>query len=539
MSYCLNPTCPKPINHPKTKKCRACGSKLLLRDRYHLVKGLGKGGFGATFLAADVSLPGNPLCVIKQLRPNTDNPNFLSMARELFAREARTLGKIGNHPQIPRLLDYFEDRKQFYLVQEFVRGNNLQQEIKKNGVLNEEQTKQVLKEILVILKDIHSQKVIHRDIKPANIIRREIDDKLVLIDFGVVKNQVNTVAAGNGDQSALTAFAVGTPGFAPPEQLAMRPVYASDVYALGVTCMYLMSGKAPKNMDCDPITGEIDWFKYVDISDKFASILLTMLEVSVKNRYKTAEEVLDAIDIANHIEDLAENLVSGINLETNHHSIASRQNFSTAARKTISATSRSRTRLGKTQTNLLSHRGASATRSYAKSNRSLGSRSAQNLRSHSSSLAGNSKDFSKPTKIDRETLLNSYATGRRDFSCKDISLQNLDKANLSGSKFNHSRMIKVNLQNADLTSTDLTKCDLRQAVLRNANLGRAYLSGANLEGTDLRGANLTYVNLKGANLKGANLCGANLAHGTITEQQLEEAKTNWTTILPSGRRGFW
>ena len=187
MSYCLNPSCPKPINHPKARKCKACGSKLLLRDRYHLVKGLGKGGFGATFLAADISLPGNPLCVIKQLRPNTDNPNFLSMARELFEREARTLGKIGNHPQIPRLLDYFEDRQQFYLVQEFVKGNNLQQEIRKNGVLDEEEVKQVLKEILTILKDIHNQKVIHRDIKPANIIRREIDGKLVLIDFGVVK----------------------------------------------------------------------------------------------------------------------------------------------------------------------------------------------------------------------------------------------------------------------------------------------------------------------------------------------------------------
>ncbi|NJL51665.1 MAG: serine/threonine protein kinase, partial [Hydrococcus sp. SU_1_0] len=204
MSYCLNPSCPKPINNPKSKLCDACGEKLLLHGRYHLVKGLGKGGFGATFLAADLSLPGKPLCVIKQLRPNTDNPNFLSMARELFEREAKTLGRVGNHPQIPRLLDFFEDRQQFYLIQEFVKGNNLQQEVKKNGVLNEAQTRQVLKEVLIILRDIHLQKVIHRDIKPANIIRREIDDRLVLIDFGVVKNQVDSVAA---NQTALTAFA--------------------------------------------------------------------------------------------------------------------------------------------------------------------------------------------------------------------------------------------------------------------------------------------------------------------------------------------
>ncbi len=555
MSYCLNPSCPKPVNHPKARKCKACGSKLLWRDGYHLVKGLGKGGFGATFLAADISLPGNPLCVIKQLRPNTDNPNFLSMARELFEREARTLGKIGNHPQIPRLLDYFEDRQQFYLVQEFVKGNNLQQEIKKNGVLNEEQVKQVLNEILIILKDIHSQKVIHRDIKPANIIRREIDNKLVLIDFGVVKNQVNTVAAGKGDQTALTAFAVGTPGFAPPEQLAMRPVYASDVYALGVTCMYLMSGKAPKNMDSDPLTGEIDWFKYVDVSDKFADILLTMLEVSVKNRYKTAEEVLDALDIANHIEDLAENMVSSMNLETGNNSIASRQNLRASARRTIPSTSFSRASMGRTQSNSRSSRSSSAARSYGRtqvgrsnisrsqssnssSTRGSGSLLRNNLRKNPNDTSS-SRDISKPTKIDKETLLNSYSKGRRDFSYKDISLQNLDKVNLSETKFNNSRMIKVNLQNADLTSTDFSKCDLRQAMLRNANLGRAYLSEANLEGADLRGANLTYANFKGTKLKGANLCGANLANATITQQQLEEAKTNWTTVLPSGRRGFW
>ena len=551
MSYCLNPSCPKPVNHPKARKCKACGSKLLLRDRYHLVKGLGKGGFGATFLAADISLPGNPLCVIKQLRPNTDNPNFLSMARELFEREARTLGKVGNHPQIPRLLDYFEDREQFYLVQEFVKGNNLQQEIKKNGVLNEAQVKQVVQEVLLILKDIHSKKVIHRDIKPANIIRREIDNKLVLIDFGVVKNQVNTIAAGNGDQTALTAFAVGTPGFAPPEQLAMRPVYASDVYALGVTCMYLMSGKAPKNMDSDPLTGEIDWFKYIDVSDKFADILLAMVEVSVKNRYKTADEVLDAMDIANHIEDLADNMLSGTNQDIGNTSIGLRGDLRTSARRTVPPTSTSRSSRSRIQPNSASSRRTSSSRNAGsrtqvgrnQSRNSASSRSSRTpLRGYSrnnSQDSRGSREPSKPVKVDKDTLLSYYAKGRRDFSHKDISLQNLEKANLSGTKFNSSRMIKINLQNADLSSTKFNNCDLRQASLRNANLSRAYLSSANLEGADLRGANLTHANFDATKLKGANLCGANLTSAIITEEQLQEAKTNWTTVLPSGRRGFW
>jgi len=553
MSYCLNPSCPKPVNHPKAKKCRACGSKLLLRNRYHLVKGLGKGGFGATFLAADLSLPGNPLCVIKQLRPNTDNPNFLSMARELFEREAKTLGKVGNHPQIPRLLDYFEDRQQFYLVQEFVKGNNLQQEVKKKGVLDEKKARQVLTEVLIILRDIHVQKVIHRDIKPANIIRREIDNKLVLIDFGVVKNQVNTVAAGNGDQTALTAFAVGTPGFAPPEQLAMRPVYASDVYALGVTCMYLMSGKAPKNIESDPLTGEIQWFKYVDVSDEFAEILLTMLEVSVKNRYKTAEEVLQALDISDHMDDLTHSMVGFSNdlSDGKSQTVSYRQTSTNSPRRTTSSRAkdpvgtRDRTMNPRSRGNTTS-RSRNTSRTGTSRNTSDRSRyNSSNSRNQSKSNRADSsgknqtREVKKPIKVDKATLLSSYASGRRDFAGKDISLQNFQKTNLSGSNFKHSRMIKVNFQGADLSTVDFTGCDLRQGMLRNANLGRSYLSYANLEGTDLRGADLSYAHFKNTKLKGANLCGANLTNANITEEQLALAKTNWTTVLPNGKRGFW
>lgn len=539
MSYCLNPSCPKPVNHPKSKTCKACGSKLLLRDRYHLVKGLGKGGFGATFLAADISLPGNPMCVIKQLKPNTDNPNFLAMARQLFEREARTLGKVGNHPQIPRLLDYFEDRNQFYLVQEFVKGDNLQQEIKKHGVLNEEQAKEVLRETLIILRDIHAQKVIHRDIKPANIIRREIDQKLVLIDFGVVKNQVNTVAAG-ADQTALTAFAVGTPGFAPPEQLAMRPVYASDVYALGVTCMYLMSGKAPKNMECDPLTGDIEWLKYVDISEQFGEILLTMLEVSVKNRYKTAEEVLQALDIYNHIDNLAASMV-GYSTSGNDSRLISPNSrssiYSSGRNNTSTSRSRSSDRKNSNSRSTSFRTNQNASRSFGKTTETRGPRSIG--KSGNSNSLDQNKEPKKPVKLDRDTLLSAYASGRRDFAQKDISLQDLQKANLSGVNFHHSRMIKINFQGADLSSTDFTGCDLRQGMFRNANLGRSYLTSANLEGADLRGADLSFAQFKGTQLKGANLCGANLSNATISEEQLAQAKTNWTTILPNGRRGFW
>ena len=523
MSYCLNPSCPKPVNHPKSKLCQACGAKLLLHGRYHLVKGLGKGGFGATFLAADLALPGRPLCVIKQLRPNTDNPNFLSMARELFEREARTLGRIGNHPKIPRLLDYFEDRNQFYLIQEFVEGNNLQQEVKKIGVLNEAKARQVLKELLVILRDIHAQKVIHRDIKPANIIRREIDDQLVLIDFGVVKNQVDNISAAGSNQTAFTAFAVGTPGFAPPEQLAMRPVYASDVYALGVTCMYLMTGKAPKNMDCDPITGDIDWFKYVDVSDSFAEILTKMLEVAVKSRYKSAEEVLQVLDLENHVDSLSNSMLSFPTANEPPSTLANRSRMAYSRRDTSSSK-------GDTRMSRQTGRTASTSRYL---------RNAAQTSASSASFSQAAKNPPKPAKISAEEVLKAYSSGRKDFGLKDMTMQDLQKADLSESKFHDSKLIRVNFQGADLNKTSFTSCDMRQAMLRNADLNRALFNTANLEDVDLRGANLSYVNFKDTKLKGANLCGANLSNTNLTKEQLEEVKTNWMTIMPSGKRGFW
>jgi serine/threonine protein kinase, bacterial len=522
MSYCLNPSCPKPINNPKSKLCEACGAKLLLHGRYHLVKGLGKGGFGATFLAADLSLPGKPLCVIKQLRPNTDNPNFLSMARELFEREAKTLGRVGNHPQIPRLLDYFEDRQQFYLIQEFVKGNNLQQEVKKNGVLNEAQTRQVLKEILVILRDIHIQKVIHRDIKPANIIRREIDDRLVLIDFGVVKNQVDSVAA---HQTALTAFAVGTPGFAPPEQLAMRPVYASDVYALGVTCMYLMSGKAPKNMECDPITGDINWFKYINVSDSFAEILTKMLEVAVKSRYKTAQEVLDVLDVEQHADSLADSMLSPTSVSDNQI-VTGRASMASPRRSQVS--DRSSRGVGA--------RSATASKYSRSSTRVSQQRTGVG---QTTSLDPGSKAPAKPMKISAEEIVRAYEAGRKDFGLKDLSMQDLQNTNLSESKFHESKLVRVNFQGSNLSRSNFTSCDVRQSLFRNADLTKCLFNSSNLEGTDLRGTNLSGANFKNTKLKGANLCGANLSETNLTKEQLAETKVNWMTIMPTGKRGFW
>lgn len=513
-----------------------------MRDRYRVMKTLGKGGFGATFLAFDLSLPGQPSCVIKQLRPSSKDPDIFEMAKELFEREAQTLGKIGNHPQIPRLLDYFEDNQQFYLVQEYVSGHNLQREIKRNGTYSEVAAKQFLSEVLPIIKYIHSQKVIHRDIKPANIIRREQDSRLVLIDFGAVKNQVtSTTIASNNPETALTAFAVGTAGFAPPEQMAMRPVYASDIYAVGATCIYLLTGKSPKDLDVNPSTGEIVWHKYVSLSENFARVLTKMLEASVYQRYKSADEALEALALEPYFDTLSQGLSGKTSLSNNlSNNVASSQFWESATPESPTISERAKL--------------ATAIRNRNKrKNLRLGNNVALGEKKESASNYARATQISKTPinryskvakksqakKLDADTLVTQYSSGRRNFAQQDLNQLNLGKVNLSGINFHQSKLMKVNFGGANLSGADFGKANLNRAVLRNADLSRAYLSYTNLGNADLRGADLSFAYLNHANLRGANLCGANLSNAKIDPNQLAQAKTNWATIMPSGKRAFW
>jgi serine/threonine protein kinase, bacterial len=540
MNYCLNPSCSKPKNPDRAKICEACGSKLLLRDRYRILGALGHGGFGATFLVQDIYLPGKPYSVIKQLRPNSTNPNMFQVAKKLFEREAETMGKIGHHPQIPRLLDYFEDNQRFYLVQEYVKGHNLQQEVAKKGPFTESDVKQFLNELLPILRDIHAQQVIHRDIKPANIIRRAQDGRLVLIDFGIVKNQVDRGEDAGTGNTALTQFAVGTPGFAPPEQLALRPVYSSDIYALGVTCVYLLTGKAPKDFESDPITGEINWSQHLDISHHLVEILEKMMEVSVRNRYKMAEEVIKAMEIQPYMQSLAQGMLTQPSPQKTPQQLASIANSNPAGKPNDLAQAIRDRRM---------RRGMNVVGSNMATQANTGINGAMTgIRSSVSphtSIQGTippkprTTTPTKPPKVDAETLKAYYARGRRDFTRYDFNFINLQKATLDDCTFNQAKFLKANLQGSDFSRGNFSQADLRQAILKDAKLGRAYLGGANLEGADLRGADLSHANLKDANLKGANLCGANLYHAILKEEQIVLAKTNWATVMPTGKRGFW
>ncbi len=528
MTYCLNPDCPQPKNAATALICESCGSKLLLHNRYRILGILGKGGFGATFASSDLSLPGTPLCVVKQLRPCTDNANVFKMSKELFEREAETLGKLGVHPQVPRLLDYFEDNQQFYLVQEYVKGHNLYQEVKKRGPFSEAGVKQVLSELLPILKYIHKQRVIHRDIKPANLILRHTDRKLVLIDFGAVKNQVNTVIANVNSQNALTNFAVGTQGYAPPEQMAMRPVYASDIYAVGVTCIYLLTGISPKTIEVDVNTGELLWEKLVKVSPQFAKVLKTMLQVSIRHRYKSAQEVMDALDMTAYADSLAQSLIAAPMVTSPKPPQDSGQIATSSVSSSLNSKFRSKNKNPETSPDNLP--GAQMAFSITNTN-----------------VLPKNKDHSSPDitlpkrkrRLDEKAILYAYNNGRRNFAQEELSNLNLSKVQLLRVNFFQCKLTGTNLQGADLSHADLGRANLSQAILKNTNLDNAYLGYADLEESDLRGANLTCARLRYANLKDANLCGANLSDAQVTREQIAMAKTNWLTVMPNGKRGSW
>jgi serine/threonine-protein kinase len=287
--YCLNPNCPQPENPPDASTCAACGQPLLVRNRYRAFKRLGQGGFGATFLARDEDMPSKPWRVIKQLRPVENSPQLAKLAEELFNREAEVLERLGEHSQIPKLYAHFQEGGKFYLVQEFIEGITLAQEVRRNGPFSEEQARQVMQEVLLILSYVHSHNTVHRDIKPANLIRRKEDGRLVLIDFGAVKQ------LGPGHNVSEEGTAIRSLGFSPPEQMAGQAVGpASDLYALAATCLNLMTLESPAKF-YNHNTGQWDWSDRLQLSPEFDAILRRMLQPAISQRFATATEVLRAL----------------------------------------------------------------------------------------------------------------------------------------------------------------------------------------------------------------------------------------------------
>jgi CHASE2 domain-containing sensor protein/tRNA A-37 threonylcarbamoyl transferase component Bud32 len=264
-------------------------SSTLLAGHYKLGNVLGSGGFGLTYLAQDTHRPGAPECVVKRLRPARRDERFLQVARRLFDTEAEILEKLGHHPQIPRLLAHFEEKQEFYLVQEYVDGHPLTDELPVDKRVPEVQVIELLQGVLEILMFIHEHKVIHRDIKPGNIMRRHQDGKVVLIDFGAVKQIQPQQAA---DQENLT-IAIGTRGYAPPEQYAGHPSFNSDIYALGMIGIQALTGIPTHHLPLSSETGDVNWRHLANASDDFARIVEKMVRFHFAARYQSAAEVIE------------------------------------------------------------------------------------------------------------------------------------------------------------------------------------------------------------------------------------------------------
>lgn len=269
----------------------------LLNNRYQVIEVLGGGGFSETFLAEDTYVPSRRRCVVKQLKPVTNDPQIYGKIQRRFEREAATLEYLGEgSDQIPKLFAYFTENGQFYLIQEWIEGSTLSNVVKAKGPVSETVVREILLSLLSVLDYIHSKGIIHRDIKPDNIILRSSNSKPVLIDFGAVKAMIHSVVSpGNLTQSLV----VGTPGYMPSEQAIGRPVYATDIYSLGLTGIYLLTGKRPHEFRTNPETGEIVWQDYAfGVSASFAKVLNRAIKPQASDRYITASKMLRALQSA-------------------------------------------------------------------------------------------------------------------------------------------------------------------------------------------------------------------------------------------------
>ena len=287
-----------------------------LANHYQIIRHLGGGGFGQSFLAKDIHLPGHPICVVKKLQPTVKDPATLEIAKRLFNREAETLYRLGNHDQIPRLMANFEENLEFYLVQEYIEGKPLDQELTPGKQMGEVYTIALLKSILQVLAFVHQENVIHRDIKPANLIRRSNDNQIVLIDFGAVKEVSKQATKLIGKETSLSV-AVGSPGYMPGEQQAFRPHLSSDIYAVGIVCLQALTGLSPKKLPQDK-SGEFKCalFKNIaPVSPRLAEMLDKMVSYDYRQRYKTAIEALQAVEelINNQLSSVSHPLTTPIN----------------------------------------------------------------------------------------------------------------------------------------------------------------------------------------------------------------------------------
>lgn len=528
-----------------------------LNNRYRIIKALSSGGFGETFLAEDNQMPSGRKCVIKQLKPVVGNSKNYQLIQERFQREAAILETLGeSNSQIPQLYAYFSESNNFFLVQEWIRGRTIADLIEQSGPLKENAVKKILISILQTLEQVHSKGIIHRDIKPENIIIREQDCQPVLIDFGAVKETMGVQATSN---SRTQSIVIGTFGYMPPEQTAGRPLFSSDLYSLGLTAIYMLTGKNPSELEINLQTGEIDWQKYAPgISPAIITVIERSIQPTAENRYATATEMLAACNTAsnkpkgNQVRSAAANTTTVLAKSTRGQINRPLKLVSWLKTAAISSLVvgvpigllSNLNFLKSLRPNEVSSKNSASSSSSTSSSTSVNYSTSNRENTDTSS---NTSDTDKQRNL--EKLLKTKECRNCDLTGVNLSGANLSNAelydaNLNGAvlsranlyhaklrnsslanaKLDNANLYQANLSNADLEKADLTKANLAQAELENTNLGNANLSNAFLVGGRLISTNLVEANLSNANLKDTVLKQANLSKARLDGANLSGAK---------------
>lgn len=511
--------------------------KQKLNNRYQIIRSLGSGGFGETFLAEDAYMPSGKLCVIKQLKPISNNPETYQLIQVRFQREAAILEKLSElNCQIPRLYAYFSESGKFFLVEEWVDGKTIAEVVQQVGPLREGAVIQILKSLLQILEQIHNQGIIHRDIKPENIILRQLDCQPVLLDFGAVKETMELQVHA---KSSVRSIAIGTPGFISLEQAAGYPVFATDLYQLGLTTIYMLTGKMPQQLDMNLMTGEFRWRSHASyLSEALAAVIDRSIQPHPGDRFANARQMLAAL-----------------NTSSSHTVEPARQSTTTLKNREITSdcptvVSPITPKESSPVPHLNWHRcyknamiatfilGLPVVLLFNLTKLELSKLSKPLPQSGSKSL-DNSLDT-----IQQENLRQLLATKkcrRCNLSKVNLSNANLSNADLSGANLNGtvlssanlfqakmqgSNLEKAKLNRANLYGTKLNRADLEGADLSDTNFSRANLSNANLGNTNLVNANLSMARLSSANLTGANLSNANLQNASLRKANLFKARLN-------------
>lgn len=288
MTCCLNPECTKPLNPDTHKYCQQCGTALapFLHKHYKIIKPLGSGRWGKTYLAEDVDQLNTP-CIVKQLTLKTfgASPN----AVQLFREEAKQLQTLGHHSQLPDLLAYFQEGEYLYLVHQLIEGKTLLDQLQQQ-TFTEPQVRNLLLDLLPVLQVVHNQGVVHRDLKPENILQ-DTQGHYVLIDFGIAQflNENQALQRPTSSQSM---------GYRPPEQLQGQASPVSDLFGLGATCFHLLSGISPSELAQTQGQSWIqNWQSHVDrASPGLQGILTKLLSPDPTQRYQSAQQVLEDLN---------------------------------------------------------------------------------------------------------------------------------------------------------------------------------------------------------------------------------------------------